>query len=163
MEAAVRTAYWLITKENPPKELYSMVEPIRGLKGIKSAELDIPTVGKVRIAVVFGMDNANELLKRIKAGSEQYHFVEFMACPGGCISGGGQPKTALPPSDAVRHPRTGAIYAIDERAAVRLSHENSQIKTLYEEYLGKPCEGLAYELLHTHHYEDRSKHLTAKK
>jgi len=86
-----------------------------------------------------------------------------MACQGGCISGGGQPKTALPPSDAVRHPRTGAIYAIDEQMSLRLSHENSQIKALYEEYLGKPCEGLAYELLHTNHYEDRSNRLTTKK
>jgi iron-only hydrogenase group A len=161
MEAAVRTAYYFVTKDNLPALLN--LKPVRGLDGIKEAALDVPGVGEVRVAVVSGTANAKKILEKVKDGTGKYHFIEFMACRGGCISGGGQPKTALPPSDAVRHPRTGAIYAIDEQAPVRLSHENSQIKALYEEYLGKPCEGLAYELLHTHHYEDRSKHLTAKK
>jgi len=161
MEAAVRTAYYFVTKENLPALLN--LKPIRGLDGIKEAELDVPGFGEVRIAVVSGTANAKKVLEKVIDGSGKYHFIEFMACPGGCISGGGQPKTALPPSDAVRRPRTGAIYEIDERITVRLSHENSQIKTLYEEFLGKPCEGLAYELLHTHHYEDRSKHFTAKR
>jgi len=161
MEAAVRTAYYFVTKENLPALLN--LKPVRGLDGIKEAALDVPGVGEVRIAVVSGTANAKKILERVKDGTGKYHFIEFMACRGGCISGGGQPKTALPPSDAVRNPRTGAIYAIDDKISVRLSHENSQIKALYAEYLGKPCEGLAYELLHTHHYEDRSNRLTAKK
>jgi iron only hydrogenase large subunit-like protein len=161
MEAAVRSAYYFVTKENLPALLN--LKPIRGLDGIKEAELEVPGFGEVRIAVVSGTANAKKVLEKVKDGTGKYHFIEFMACPGGCISGGGQPKTALPPSDTVRRPRTGAIYEIDERISVRRSHENSQIKALYAEYLGKPCEGLAYELLHTHHYEDRSKHFTAKK
>jgi iron only hydrogenase large subunit-like protein len=161
MEAAVRSAYFFVTGENLPALLE--LKPVRGLDGVKKAELEVPGFGEVRIAVVSGTANAKKILEEIKDGTGKYHFIEFMACLGGCISGGGQPKTALPPSDAVRYPRTKSIYAIDEKAAVRLSHENSQIKTLYEEYLGKPCEGLAYELLHTHDYVDRSKHLTAKK
>ena len=161
MEAAVRTAYYFVTKENLPALLD--LKPVRGLDGIKHAALDVPGFGEVRVAVVSGTANAKKVLEEIKDGSGKYHFIEFMACPGGCISGGGQPKTVLPPSNAVRAPRTGSIYAIDEQAVVRLSHENSQIKALYAEYLGKPCEGLAHELLHTHHYEDRSRHLTAKK
>ena len=160
MEAAVRTAYFMITGENPPESLYKL-EPIRGLSGIKSAELDIPTVGKVRIAVVVGMANANKALAKIKDGSADWHFVEFMACPGGCISGGGQPKSSLPPSDADRIARSNALYTIDEKATLRLCHENQEIKSLYAGFLSD--EHLPHELLHTHHYEDRSKHFHPKK
>ena len=163
MEAAVRSAYFFITGNNPPPSIVDL-KPVRGLAGIKDATLEIPGIGEIRVAVVSGTANAKKVLEKVKSGEVQWHFIEFMACQGGCISGGGQPKTALPPSDAVRVPRTGALYEIDERIAVRLSHENSQIKALYENFLGgKPCEGLAYELLHTHHYEDRSSRLTAKK
>ena len=161
MEAAVRTAYFMITGENPPAALYDL-QPIRGLDGIKSAELEIPTIGKVRIAVVAGMANANKVLEQVKNGSEQWHFIEFMACPGGCISGGGQPKSSLPPSDSDRLARIGALYTIDEKSTLRLCHENHEIKTLYEKYLD-PSEHLAHELLHTKGYEDRSMRLVAKK
>ena len=162
MEAAVRTAYFYITGENPPPAVVDL-KPVRGLAGIKDATLEVPGIGEVRVAVVSGTANAKRVLEKVKSGEVQWHFIEFMACSGGCISGGGQPKTALPPSDVVRAARTGALYDIDERSTVRLSHENSQIKGLYDDYLGKPCEGLAYELLHTHHYEDRSNRLTAKR
>ena len=165
MEAAVRSAYCFITKETPPPLLYDL-EPVRGLKGIKSAELDVPTVGKVRVAVVSGMDNANQLLQRVKDGSEQFHFIEFMACPGGCISGGGQPKSALPPSDKVRVARTEAIYSIDERLTLRLSHENPELLAMYKSYLGEVPNGHeAHEFLHIHEggYRDRSKNLVAKR
>jgi len=162
MEAAVRTAYCLITKEAPPELLFDL-EPIRGLKGIKSAELDIPSVGKVRIAVVSGLANAKELLKQIKNGSEQFHFVEVMACPGGCISGGGQPKSSIPPSDKDRVARTNALYSIDERLTLRLSHENPELITLYNDFIGEANGTTAHELMHTHHYEDRSMRLVAKK
>lgn len=161
MEAAVRTAYYLLTEENPPKELYKL-EPIRGLAGIKEAKLEIPGVGEIWIAVVTGMENANKILDTVKKGSKKYHFIEFMACPGGCNSGGGQPKTSLPPSDQVRQARMSALYTIDEKATLRLCHENEEIKALYKDYLGEPNGHLAHELLHTA-YEDRSMHLTAKK
>ncbi len=162
MEAAVRTAYSLITGEKPPALLYDL-EPIRGLAGIKSAKLDVPGVGEVRVAVVAGMENAKHVLKRVKDGSESWHFIEFMACPGGCNSGGGQPKTSLTPSDQVREARIGALYAIDNKRELRLCHENPEIQALYKDYLGEPNGHLAHELLHTHHYEDRSMHLVAKK
>jgi NADH-quinone oxidoreductase subunit G len=170
MEAAARTAYFYITGENPPKLLYDL-EPVRGLTGIKSATLPVPGVGDIRIAVVSGMANAKIVLEQIKAEIKSgkssadlsWHFVEFMACPGGCISGGGQPKTSLTPSDQVRTARTNAIYSIDEKMTLRLSHENPELQTLYKEYIGEPNGHLAHELLHTHGYEDRSMHLVAKK
>ena len=162
MEAAVRTAYFYITGENPPKSLYELV-PVRGLAGIKSANLDVPGVGEIRIAVVSGMANAKKVLEQLKNAPDSWHFMEFMACPGGCISGGGQPKSSIPPSDPVRAARTNAIYSIDERMTLRLSHENQEIQTLYKEYLEETPNGhIAHELLHTHHYEDRSMRLIAK-
>ncbi|MCL2304762.1 MAG: [FeFe] hydrogenase, group A [Planctomycetaceae bacterium] len=164
MEAAVRTAYHYITGEKEIPALLYELEPIRGLTGIKSAKLDVPGVGEVRVGVVSGMANAKKVLEQIKSGAESWHFIEFMACPGGCISGGGQPKTSLPPSDYVRKDRTNAIYSIDERMTLRLSHENQEIKTLYENYIDQdPNEHLAHKLLHTSGYTDRSMNLTAKK
>jgi len=162
MEAAVRTAYKFITGNNPPAAVLDL-KPVRGLAGIKEASLEVPGFREVRIAVVSGTANAKKVLERVKDGSGKWDFIEFMACPGGCISGGGQPKTALPPSDAVRQPRTKELYTIDEQSKFRSSHENPEINALYTNYLGKPCEGLAHELLHTHHYEDRSTHFVAKK
>ena len=168
MEAAVRSAYCFITNEAPPPLLYDL-EPIRGLKGIKSAKLEVPIIGTVRVAVVSGMDNANQLLQRIKDGTESFHFIEFMACPGGCISGGGQPKSSLPPSDKVRAARTGAIYSIDERMTLRLCHENPELMAMYDEnngYLqGGPNGHEAHEFLHIHdgEYRDRSMNLVAKR
>jgi iron only hydrogenase large subunit-like protein len=165
MEAAVRTAYHFITNEAPPPLLYDL-EPIRGLQGIKSAELDIPGVGKVRIAVVSGMANARQLLQRIKDGTELFHFVEFMACPGGCISGGGQPKSSLPPSDQDRMARSEAIYSIDEQLTLRLSHENPELRTMYARHFNdEPNGSIAHDLLHIHdgEYRDRSMNLAAKR
>jgi len=162
MEAAVRTAYYYVTKENPPPAVLDL-KPVRGLAGIKEAALEVPGFGEVRIAVVSGTANAKKVLEKVKDGTGNWHFMEFMACPGGCISGGGQPKSALPPSDAVRAPRTGALYTIDERSTLRLSHENPQIKTLYADYLGEPGNEISHKLLHTHGYHDRGEHFTAKK
>ena len=163
MQAAVRTAYYFITGENPPPSIVDL-KPVRGLSGIKDTTLEIPGFGEIRVAVVAGTANAKKVLEKVKSGEVQWHFMEFMACVGGCISGGGQPKTAVPPHDSVRAARTGALYSIDEQNTIRLSHENSQIKALYENFFkGEPCEGLAYELLHTRGYEDRSNRLTAKR
>jgi len=164
MEAAVRSAYFFIEGENPPPSIIDF-KPVRGLAGVKEAALTIPKFGEVRLAVISGTANAKRELEKIRDGSKSWDFVEVMACLGGCLSGGGQPKSALPPSDVVRNPRTRAIYNIDEHAAVRTSHENPQIKILYDEFLGEPCGDLAHKLLHSHDgdYRDRSMHLTAKR
>jgi iron-only hydrogenase group A len=170
MEAAVRTAYHLVTKENPPAAALDL-KSVRGLDGIKrDGKIDVPGFGEVRVAVVSGTANAKEILAEVKEaqakGEVRWHFIEFMACPGGCISGGGQPKSALPPSDAVRNPRAKTIYEIDKEPRIRSSHENPEIKALYENYLeGGPCGEIAHHLLHSHteDYVDRSIHFTAKK
>ncbi|MDR2171934.1 MAG: [FeFe] hydrogenase, group A [Planctomycetaceae bacterium] len=159
MEAAVRTAYHLLAGE-PPKLLFNL-EPIRGLAGVKEAKLNIPNIGEIKIAVVSGMHNTHKVLEKIRNGNSGWHFIEFMACPGGCISGGGQPRSAVPPSDAVRTARINALYSADEKSTIRLSYENHEIKTIYKDYLGEPNGNLAHDLLHTH-YHDRSNNLTPK-
>lgn len=161
MEAAVRTGYYLASGKRPPDALLDL-QPVRGLKGIKEATVDIPGAGQIRVAVCSGMSNARPVLDAIRKGEKHWHFVEFMGCPGGCIAGGGQPRSALPPSDAVRTARMNALYSLDERQTVRLSYENSEIKAIYDDFLGKPCGELPHRLLHTH-YQDRSMHLNAKK
>jgi iron only hydrogenase large subunit-like protein len=102
-------------------------------------------------------------MDQVRNGTAKWHFIEVMACPGGCINGGGQPKTALPPSDEVRMARINALYSIDEKATLRLCHENPEIKTIYKDFFGEPCGHLSHELLHTRGYEDHSMHLTRKK
>ena len=154
MEAAVRTVYEIL--EGKPLENLEL-EAIRGVEGIKEAALTIK--GKeVKIAVVHGTANAKALLEKIKAGEAKYDFIEVMACPGGCVNGGGQPivsakKRAL---FDIRAERAKALYAEDRGSALRKSHENPAIKKLYEEFLEKPCSHKAHELLHTH-YTKRSK------
>ena len=157
MTAALRTAYFYITG----KELGKLnFEAIEGLKGIKAAEIDINGT-KVRIEVVNGVGNVEEVMTAIneaKANGEEppYHFVEVMACPGGCIAGGGQPKVMmhnLPKpwgiNDEIRRLRSKGLNDEDEEAVNRLSHHNESIKRLYTEFLGKAGEGKAHELLHT--------------
>ncbi len=160
MEAAVRSAYYLITGSQPPELLYHL-EPVRGLEGIKKATLNIPGVGDVTVAVASGLGNARKLCEDIRAGKADFQFLEVMACPGGCIAGGGQPRTAVPPQDWVRQSRIDTIYAKDNAGDVldskenggtinvKLSHENPEIKKIYEEYLGAPLSHLAHELCHT--------------
>jgi len=178
MEAAARTAYHFVTgagKDEIPELLYNF-EPIRGLKGIKSAKLDVPGVGELRVAVATGLANAKELMGRVKKNLDErkvnpdvellFHFIEVMACPGGCISGGGQPKSSLPPSDIVRTARSNALYTIDERLTLRLSHENAELLALYKAYLPEGPNGHeAHEFLHIHdgEYRDRSGNLVAKR
>lgn len=157
MEAAVRTAYFLATNRRPPDALLEW-QPVRGLKGLKEASVAIPGVGDVRVAIVSGLGNARQILDRVRSGAKPWHFIEVMACPGGCIAGGGQPRSAVPPSDTIRQARSGAIYSVDERATIRLSHENGEIKAVYESYLGRPNSELAHHLLHTG-YTDRSMHV----
>ena len=152
MEAAVRTAYNLVTK----KELEDVnFMPVRGLEGVKVAEVDMNGT-KIRIAVAHQMGNIAAVLDEIRAakaaGKETpYHFVEVMACRGGCISGGGQPYGA---TDEVRSKRMAGLYSDDVKSTYRCSHDNPYIKQVYAEFLGEPNGHTAHKLLHTH-YEAR--------
>lgn len=153
MEAALRTAYHALTgKEH---ELIKF-EAVRGFDGIREASIDINGT-TVNVAVAHGMKNAKVLLDDIREGKSKYHFIEIMGCPGGCIAGGGQPyiKPCFMPDedmdiiDTYKEKRAAALYSEDERNAVRQSHNNAQIKALYDEYLGEPNSHKAHELLHT--------------
>jgi iron only hydrogenase large subunit-like protein len=135
---------------------------VEGLKGIKDASLVIQGAVpewsflenvEVRIAVAHGLENAGRLLENIKEGKAQYHFIEIMTCPGGCIGGGGQPRYT---DDAVRLARINAIYKEDAGKKLRKSHTNPQVKKLYDEFLKKPLGEKSHHLLHTH-YCERSK------
>jgi NADH-quinone oxidoreductase subunit G len=152
MEAAVRSAYFLVTK----KELGDVnFKPVRGLDGVKEAEVDFGNGTKIRIAVAHQMGNIESVLERIRAAREggketPYHFVEVMACRGGCIGGGGQPYGC---TDEVRNQRSVGIYADDEKSGYRCSHQNPFIRQVYKEFLGEPNGHKAHELLHTKYVE----------
>ncbi len=142
MEAAIRTAYYKITG----KELVNFQIPeIRGFEGRKEAKVNIDGL-EVGVAVVSGLKNAAELIKEIKAGRDDIHFVEVMACPGGCINGGGQPIGAT--EEAVKA-RMKSLYNIDETESIKVSHKNPMIIELYNDFLGKPLGHKSHELLHT--------------
>jgi iron-only hydrogenase group A len=153
MEAALRTVYEIVTGRPLPFENLH-IAPIAGLTGIKEAAVKIEaTVPEwsflegvtVRVGVAHGLANARRLIERIKAG-EQYHFVEIMTCPGGCIGGGGQPRLT---TDEVRAARIAAIYKEDEGKQIRKSHNNPEVKAIYEQYLHKPLGEKSHHLLHT--------------
>jgi iron-only hydrogenase group A len=142
MEAAARTVYELVNgKPLPSLE----IGPLRGLEGIKTAELPLGD-SKPKFAVAHTLKNARILLDEIKTGKSPYAFIEIMTCPGGCIGGGGQP---ILPDDAKRKARQAAVYAEDKRLPERKSHENKAVDELYKEFLGKPLGHLSHELLHT--------------
>lgn len=160
MEAALRTAYEFITKEKAPDSFYDLT-PIRGMEDIKETTVEINGL-KLNIAVVFGTKNASEMIKRIKEGVKEYHFIEVMTCPGGCIGGGGQPKGTLLKGDTLRQKRIDGLYHHDKGMNTRSSHENEEIKNLYKEFYKEPLSDLAEQMLHTH-YNDKSKLLGGKK
>jgi len=144
MEAAVRTAYELVTN----KKLESMeLTSIRGMAGTKQAELDMDGT-KIKVAVAHTLKNAKMLLEEIVAGKSPYSFIEIMSCPGGCIGGGGQ---AILSDDARRLARQEAIYTEDRRMNIRKSHENPAVSRLYQDFLDKPLGELSHQLLHTHY------------
>ena len=149
MEAALRTAYELITGEELKKLEF---EDVRGQKGLKKATVKIGNK-EIKVAVAHGLGNAKKVMEEIKNGTADYSFVEVMACPGGCIMGGGQPiknsKTRMTVDVAGK--RAKAMYSIDERSTIRKSHENPILKQIYKDYVGKPGEHKAHELLHTHY------------
>ncbi|TYO94586.1 NAD(P)-dependent iron-only hydrogenase catalytic subunit [Desulfallas thermosapovorans DSM 6562] len=150
MEAALRTVYEVVTGKTLEKVDF---DEVRGLEGVKEAAVDIPGLAEVKVAVAHGLGNARKILERIKDGSADYHFIEIMCCPGGCVSGGGQP---IPVNNEIRRLRAKALYEEDSNLKVRKSHENPYIKTIYEEFLGEPLGEKSHHLLHTH-YTPRSK------
>ncbi|MBM6830375.1 iron hydrogenase small subunit [Anaerotignum lactatifermentans] len=153
MEAALRTAYSFLRKEDAPEDLIRLAE-VRGYDGIREAEVAIGDL-TLRVAVVHGTKNAGALIERMKEGGKSYDFIEVMTCPGGCIGGGGQPKAVGQDQDAIRKKRIAALYARDEALTVRRSHENPEIKAVYEAFYGSPLSEMAEKMLHTQ-YEDKS-------
>ena len=156
MEAALRTAYFVLTgKEHEAIKF----EQVRGMEGLKEAALNI-NGSEIKVAIASGMKNAKVLLDQIKEGTSPYTFIEIMGCPGGCINGGGQPfvKPVFLPNedlnilDTYKQKRAEALYKEDERQALRQSHNNTQIQQLYKEFLGEPNSHKAHELLHTHYH-----------
>lgn len=142
MEAALRTVYEILTG----KELEKIdFEAVRGLEGIKEAEVELPDI-TVKVAVAHGLGNAKKLLEMIKNKETEYHFIEIMACPGGCIGGGGQP---IPTNTEIRQKRIEAIYKVDKDMPLRKSHENPALKQLYKDFLIKPLGEMSHKLLHT--------------
>ena len=156
MEAALRTVYELVTGEELPFEGLH-ITPIVGLEQIKTASITIENTlpgyehlkgVTVNVAVTSGLEGASILMKEIEAGTSPYHFIEVMGCPGGCVSGGGQPRTQ---EENFREKRSRALYREDERKTLRKSHENPDLQKLYSDFLGEPNGHLAHELLHTHY------------
>lgn len=148
MEAALRTAVEKISgKELDTLEFYD----VRGVEGIKEATYNVEPLGEVRVAVASGLANARKLLDMVKSGEKTYHFIEIMACPGGCVNGGGQPHVPSKVRNAVdiREIRGKSLYGMDEKCAIRKSHENPMIIKLYDEWYGEPGSEKAHHALHT--------------
>lgn len=154
MEAALRTVVDVLTGEDMPRLEY---DDVRGLEGIKEATVNVNGTD-IKVAIVHGTANAAKLLNAIRAGEKTYHFIEVMGCPGGCVTGGGQPIVDARTRYYVdpRAARAAATYSEDESMAIRKSHKNPAVQKLYAEFLGEPNSHIAHELLHTT-YVDRSK------
>jgi NADH-quinone oxidoreductase subunit G len=149
MEAALRTAYFVLNGKNLKKVDF---EDLRGLNGVKEAEVQIDGK-KIRVAIAHGLSNVEYVLNKVREAKKNnleipYHFIEVMACAGGCVGGGGQPYGV---TDELRKKRAGGLYQDDRDCGVRFSHENPYIKKLYAEYLGKPLGEKSEHLLHTHY------------
>ena len=161
MEAALRTAYEVVTgKPLPFANLH--VTPVQGLEGVKEAAVTITEAlpewnflegVTLKVAVAHGLGNAHQVIEAVLRGEKEYHFIEIMTCPGGCIGGGGQPRLT---SDEVRRARIQAIYKEDEGRELRKSHDNPAIKQLYEEFLGEPLGEKSHQLLHTHYFDKKN-------
>ena len=147
MEAALRTAVETLTGE----ELATLdFTEVRGMEGIKEATYPVAGL-EVKVAVASGLNNARQLLNKVKSGEANYHFIEIMGCPGGCINGGGQPQQPgyIRNTVDIRALRANVLYESDKNNPIRKSHENPAIKELYATYLGKPGSEKAHHLLHT--------------
>jgi NADP-reducing hydrogenase subunit HndD len=154
MEAALRTAYELVTGREVPFENLN-ITAVRGMEGVRKATIKIENPLKewafldgveLKCAVAHGLINAKQVMDSIKAGEADFHFVEIMACPGGCLGGGGQP---IPTNPEIRQKRAEAIYAEDANLTLRKSHENPEVLKLYKDFLGEPLGELSHHLLHT--------------
>ena len=152
MEAAIRSAYTLVTGT----ELEAIdIQAVRGLEGVKEATVNIPGFGDLRVAVAHGLSNARKVMDRVReglatTGESPWHFIEIMACPGGCVGGGGQPYG----NDMASRARRGlGLYEEDRNLPVRKSHHNPEVARIYEKYLGAPNSPLAIKLLHTHYFK----------
>jgi iron-only hydrogenase group A len=154
MEAALRTAYELVTGRDVPFENLN-ITPVRGMEGVKEASIMIEKPLKewafldgveLKCAIAHGLVNAKKVMDSIISGKANYHFIEFMACPGGCLGGGGQP---IPTSPEIRRKRAEAIYAEDAGMPLRKSHQNPEIIKIYKDFLDKPLGGKSHHLLHT--------------
>ncbi len=144
MEAALRTAAFVLEGKNPDPDAFSVV---RGMDGVKEAEVEIAGI-KVKAAIAHGLGNARKVIEAVTAGEADYHFVEIMACPGGCAGGRGQPIKEGAERAAVRGAQ---LYALDKANALRFSHENPSVQKAYEDYFGAPCSHMSHKLLHTDH------------
>jgi len=154
MEAALRTAYELVTGREVPFENLN-INPVRGMEGIREAKIKIENPLKewafldgveLKCAIAHGLVNAKYMMDKVRAGKADYHFIEFMACPGGCLGGGGQP---IPTNPEIRQRRAEAIYAEDAGMPVRKSHENPEIIKIYKDFLEHPLSEVSHHLLHT--------------
>ena len=159
MEAALRTAYEYLTGQSAPEALLQL-NPVRGYEGVREAQVPIGNL-TVQVAVVYGTANARAFLQRMQESGKQYHFVEVMACPGGCIGGGGQPKDLTRNVDETRQRRIAALYQRDSAMTLRTSHENPEIKAVYEAFYGQPLSPLAEQMLHTT-YQNQSARIQKK-
>ncbi|SEH34979.1 NADH-dependent [FeFe] hydrogenase, group A6 [Selenomonas sp. KH1T6] len=146
MEAALRTVYEKYTGQTLERLDF---QSVRGFEGIKEAEVDLGS-RKAKVAIAHTLKNARILMEQIQRNESPYDFIEIMACPGGCIGGGGQP---IGTTNAIRKKRMAALYEIDRNLPIRKSHENPDIITLYKEFLGEPLSEKAHELLHTHYHK----------
>jgi iron-only hydrogenase group A len=151
MEAALRTAYEVATGKKLENVDFAVV---RGLEGVKEAAVAVDGLGEVRVAVAHGLGNAKKLMDRLAAGKANYHFIEVMACPGGCVAGGGQP---IPVNNEIRRLRAQALYQEDKNLRYRKSHENPSIVKIYQEFLKEPLGEKSHHLLHTK-YTKRGKY-----
>ncbi len=158
MEAALRTAYELVTGREVPFENLN-ITPVRGMEGVREASVKIEKPlddwkfldgAELKCAVAHGLVNARAVMDKVKNGEAEYHFIEIMACPGGCLGGGGQP---IPTNAEIRDKRAKAIYEEDMGMPIRKSHENQEIVEIYKDFLGKPNGHKSHELLHTHYVE----------
>jgi iron-only hydrogenase group A len=156
MEAALRTAYEIITGREVPFDNLN-ITPVRGMEGVREATIKIEGCvpdwsflegAELKVAIAHGLSNARKVTKQVAEGKSPYHFIEIMACPGGCIGGGGQP---IPTSLDIRQLRMDAIYNEDGDLPLRKSHENPEITRIYSDFLGKPLSHKSHELLHTHY------------
>ncbi len=158
MEAALRTAYEIVTGREVPFGNLN-ITPVRGMDGVKEATIKIEGCvdawkflegAELKVAIAHGLVNANKIMKLVKSGKAVYHFIEIMACPGGCIGGGGQP---IPTNMQIRQKRMKAIYSEDEHMVLRKSHQNPDVIAIYKEFLDQPNSHKSHELLHTHYVE----------